>query len=58
MYEEYHHNFFTTSDNIKISYYTNFCPKELQEEDLVIIFSYGLICNINHYKYQIETLTI
>ncbi len=42
-----------TSDEIEIFYTTNFRPDELQNQDLVLVFNYGLACNINHYQFQI-----
>lgn len=46
-------DYFSTLDGIKIFFTTNFRPEELDEKDTVIVFHYGLGCNINHYKFQI-----
>jgi len=44
----------TTTDDFEIYYETNFKKSELIESDYVIVFNYGLVCNFEHFKYQIE----
>ena len=46
-------NYLQTSDGIKVFYTTNFRPEELREQDVVLVFNYGLACNVNHYQFQI-----
>lgn len=43
---------FTTPDNINIHYGTNFSSGNRSEKG-TIVFNYGLVCNIAHYKHQI-----
>ncbi len=46
-------DYFYTSDGIRIFFTTNFKPEELGDGEPVLIFNYGLVCNISHYKFQI-----
>ena len=45
--------YFYTEDNVRIFYTTNFKAEDVKDDDLVLVFNYGLVCNVNHYKFQI-----
>lgn len=45
-------NFYHTDDNEQIHFTLNFKPEEIKRTPL--IFNYGLVCSIHHWKYQIE----
>lgn len=45
--------YFYNKDNIRLFYTTNFKKDELKENERVLIFNYGLVCNVNHYQFQI-----
>jgi len=53
VFKENHPSYFYTSDGIRIFYNTNFPPKNLNPNQPVIVFIYGLLCSNNHYKFQI-----
>lgn len=49
--------FFNTSKNTNIHYVINFNPFDLsksEKEETIIVFNYGLVCNFEHFKYQID----
>ena len=46
--------FFKKDENTTIHYKLNFNPKKIKKNELVLVFNYGLICNFNHFKYQID----
>jgi non-heme chloroperoxidase len=51
---KYYESFFKTTDNIDIHYYSNFDPKDNKKpRKNVIIFNYGLVCNVGHYEHQV-----
>ncbi|MCF8058225.1 MAG: alpha/beta hydrolase [Bacteriovoracaceae bacterium] len=41
-----------TPDGMSINYGLNFTPEEVNDKP-VVVFNYGLVCNIAHWKYQI-----
>lgn len=41
------------SDDVRIFCSTNFKRGELEAEDILIVFNYGLVCSNAHWKYQI-----
>lgn len=41
-------------ENTKIQYWTNFETNEDEKHDDVMVFNYGLVCNIRHFEYQIS----
>lgn len=41
-------------ESTRIQYWTNFEPTEGETYQDVIIFNYGLVCNIRHFEYQIK----
>lgn len=41
-------------ESTRIQYWTNFEPIEGETYQDVIIFNYGLVCNIRHFEYQIK----
>lgn len=45
---------FTTSDNISISYNTNFSKDNFDHTKPLLVFNYGLACSNNHWTYQLE----
>lgn len=49
-------HFFSPNMNTNIHYVLNFDPSTLNEEDIVIVFNYGLVCNFEHFKYQADFL--
>ncbi|MCR9203832.1 MAG: alpha/beta hydrolase, partial [Halobacteriovoraceae bacterium] len=51
-FEGFSTNTFTTTDDIKIHFGTNFSADKRSEKG-TIVFNYGLVCNIAHYKHQI-----
>lgn len=53
MFKKNHPNYFYTSDGIRIFYNTNFHHNEIDSNRPVLILIYGLLCNNNHYKFQI-----
>jgi non-heme chloroperoxidase len=46
-------NYFQTHEGIQLFYATNFRPEELEENETVFVFNYGLVCNFAHWKMQI-----
>jgi pimeloyl-ACP methyl ester carboxylesterase len=53
MFKKNHPNYFYTSDGIRIFYNTNFHHEEIDLDKPVLVLIYGLLCNNNHYKFQI-----
>lgn len=51
-FEGFKEKIFTTPDNIKINYGTNFDGEPTSPKG-VIVLNYGLVCNIAHWKHQI-----
>ena len=45
--------YFYTSDHYRIFYLTNFSKETFDPEKYLLVFNYGLVCNIAHWKYQI-----
>ncbi|EQC51686.1 alpha/beta fold hydrolase [Bacteriovorax sp. DB6_IX] len=41
-------------EKTKIHYKINFDPKELTDNDTVIVFNYGLVCNVEHFMLQTD----
>ncbi|MDO9183270.1 MAG: alpha/beta hydrolase [Bacteriovorax sp.] len=56
MFKQNHPNYFYTSDGVRIFFNTNFAPTDIDHSRPVIVLIYGLLCNNNHYKYQIPYL--
>jgi pimeloyl-ACP methyl ester carboxylesterase len=53
-FKDEHRFFLHVNENTRIFVITNFKPgKRLTKKTPVIFFNYGLVCNFNHYKYQI-----
>ncbi|RZF23214.1 alpha/beta hydrolase [Halobacteriovorax vibrionivorans] len=46
--------FLNIDESTKIQYWTNFEPVEGEKYRDVIVFNYGLVCNIRHFEYQID----
>ncbi|MEH0859916.1 alpha/beta fold hydrolase [Halobacteriovorax sp. DPLXC-1] len=46
--------FLNIDESTKIQYWTNFEPVEGEKYQDVIVFNYGLVCNIRHFEYQID----
>ncbi|MDA9189706.1 alpha/beta hydrolase [bacterium] len=46
-------NYFKVNDSVKIFYSTNFALDAYEPKKPLIVFNYGLACNINHWKFQI-----
>ena len=46
--------YFEKDDQTKIHYKMNFNPSDIKDKDLVIVFNYGLVCNFDHFVYQLE----
>ena len=46
-------NYFYTSDHYRIFYLTNFDRESFNPDNFLLVFNYGLVCNIAHWKYQI-----
>lgn len=53
MFKNNHPNYFYTSDGIRIFYNTNFHHDKIDNNRPVLVLIYGLLCNNNHYKFQI-----
>ena len=53
MFKKNHPNYFYTSDGIRIFYNTNFHHNDIDSSRPVLVLIYGLLCNNNHYKFQI-----
>ena len=53
MIEPLYPDYFYTEDKIRIFYSKNFKKEDLLEDDVVLIFNYGLVCNSAHYREQI-----
>lgn len=46
--------FLNIDESTKIQYWTNFEPVKGEKYQDVIVFNYGLVCNIRHFEYQID----
>lgn len=46
--------FLNINESTKIQYWTNFEPVKGEKYQDVIVFNYGLVCNIRHFEYQID----
>lgn len=46
-------HYLKTRDDERIFYQTNFHPKDVKQDDLFLIFNYGLVCNNAHWKEQL-----
>lgn len=47
-------NFLQVSEETKIHYKLNFEPSNLDKDDIVLIFNYGLVCNFQHFDLQVD----
>ncbi|ATH06529.1 hypothetical protein BIY24_00790 [Halobacteriovorax marinus] len=47
-------DYFYSEDGTRIFYLTNFKKEELSEDEVVIVFNYGLVCNRKHFSPQEE----
>lgn len=47
-------NYFYTKDHFRIFYSTNFLQQSFEKNKPLIIFNYGLVCNNEHWKHQID----
>lgn len=53
MFENFRSRYFTTSDRENIHFLINFNPSAPQKKP-VLVFNYGLVCSMLHWKPQIE----
>ncbi len=54
MSPNFHSSFFYTEDDYRIFYSTNFKLSEYDPNRALLIFNYGLVCNNEHWRYQID----
>lgn len=47
-------HYFNSDENTKIHYKINFSPEDIKNTDTVLVFNYGLVCNVEHFMLQID----
>lgn len=46
-------SYFEVEDGVSIAYTTNFEAEDFNEDDILFVFNYGLVCSNEHWKYQV-----
>jgi non-heme chloroperoxidase len=47
-------HYYDEIEGVKIHYATNFKKEDLKEDEIVVVFNYGLVCNFAHFQYQYD----